>query len=226
MSSHLPSRSEALAVRLHPPPRRAARAYTVIEVMVALTLLAIGASGVIAMQKYTSIANRNAKNLALANQLARTWVERLRTDALQWNHPSPVDPSGNDLATDTRWLRQAAGAGTGLTAWLRPADDASFGSPAFDALGTDVRDADAGAAVFCTNVRFAWLWGPPPGVNPPYLLRAEVRVFWLREGGGGLMGTQRSICDGDFTGWDDLGSQVERFHFVYVTSAIGQNTAH
>ena len=67
---------------------RRARGYTVIEVMIALTLLAIGTSGIIAMQKVTSVTNREARNLVIANQIARTWMEaaeRLSTAA----SPSP-----------------------------------------------------------------------------------------------------------------------------------------
>src|SRR6185369_16025167 len=109
------------AQRAHPPERRIearamrrSRGYTVIEVMIALTLLAIGTMGVIAMQKVTAIANRDAKNLVVANQVARTWLERLRTDAVQWNHPSAVNVA-SDLG-DTRWLNNVDGK------WFRPTD--------------------------------------------------------------------------------------------------------
>jgi type IV pilus assembly protein PilV len=145
----------------------ARRGYTVIEVMIALTILAIGTSGIIAMQKVTAVANRDAKNLVVANQVARTWIERLRADGARWNHPSPVNPD-SDLA-DTRWLNRVDGQ------WFRPTDD-PLGSPTADALGNDVVDAQVTRGVFCTNVRLTWLYGPPPGTPPPYLIRAEVRV--------------------------------------------------
>ena len=195
--------------------RKHSRGYTVIEVMIALTLLAVGTSGVIAMQKVTAIANRDAKSLVVATQIARTWVERLRADATQWNHPSPTNPE--DDRPDTRWLKTVNGT------WFRPTDDVA-GSPAADALGNDVRDADLANAVFCTNVRLTWLYGPPPGTPPPYLIRAEVRVYWLRDGGGGSVEAGKTICDPGI----DLGKvapSLERYHFVYLTSAIAQNMA-
>ncbi|HKQ69072.1 MAG TPA: prepilin-type N-terminal cleavage/methylation domain-containing protein [Polyangiaceae bacterium] len=196
-------------------PRRAPRGYTVIEVMIALTLLAIGTTGVIAMQKATAVGNRDAKNLVIANQIARTWMERLRADALQWNHPSPLrtDP---DLA-DTRWLNNNI---TGQ--WFRPADDVK-GSPTFDALGNDVRDVNSANGVFCTNVRLTWLYGPE-SAPPPYLVRTEVRVYWLRDGGGGVVEAGKPLCPTNPT-LALVSPAVQAYHFVYVTSAIAQNMA-
>jgi type IV pilus assembly protein PilV len=191
-----------------------ARGYTVIEVMIALTMLAIGTMGIVAMQKVTAIANRDAKNLVIANQVARTWLERLRTDAVQWNHPS-VDRATSDLA-DTKWLNKVDGQ------WFRPTDDA-LGSPTADALGNDVRDADLSPGVFCTNVRLTWLYGPPPGTPPPYLIRAEVRTYWVRDGGGGTV-NGKGICDLSVE-LDQVTTALENYHFVYVVSAIQQNLA-
>ena len=107
---------------------RGRRGYTVIEVMIALTLLAVGTSGVIAMQKVTAIANRDARCLVVATQIARSWIERLRADATQWNHPSAIDVN-SDLA-DTRWLKSVSGV------WFRPTDDLA-GSPALENLGQE-----------------------------------------------------------------------------------------
>jgi prepilin-type N-terminal cleavage/methylation domain-containing protein len=194
------------------------RGYTVIEVMISLTILAIGATGVIAMQKVTTVANRDAKNLVVANQIARTWMERLRTDSVQWNHPSPEDTT-SDIGT-TLWLSQI-GAKEGQ--WFRPVDSAVFGSPTFDALGNDVPDSQAADnGVFCTHVRLAWLYGPLPA-QPPYLIRAEVRVFWLRDGGGGPVGGQgQSVCDQNQNP-NTIDSATTTYHFVYAASAIRQN---
>jgi prepilin-type N-terminal cleavage/methylation domain-containing protein len=191
------------------------RGYTVIEVMIAMTLLAVGTSGIIAMQKVTAIANRDAKSLVVANQVARTWIERLRADATQWNHPSPTS-ADSDLA-DTRWLKTVNGV------WFRPTDDLA-GSPAADALGNDVRDTDLANAAFCTNVRLTWLYGPPPASPPPYLMRAEVRVYWLRDGGGGSVEAGKTICDAGID-LSKISPAVDRYHFVYLASALTQNMA-
>jgi len=197
---------------------KSARGYTVIEVMIALTLLAIGTSGIIAMQKVTSVTNRESRNLVIANQIARTWMERLRTDAVQWNNPSVSNPT-SDLDTDTVWLKNVTGN------WARPADDVR-GSATADAFGNDIPDNKADkAGSFCTNVRLSWLHGPAGGGEaPPFLLRAEVRVYWLRDGGpGGLDG--KTVCDPGMTNLNAVSPALDRYHFVYVTSAIAQNMA-
>jgi prepilin-type N-terminal cleavage/methylation domain-containing protein len=194
-----------------------ARGYTVIEVMIALTLLAIGTSGIIAMQKVTSVTNRESRNLVIANQIARTWMERLRTDAVQWNNPS-VANSLSDLDSDTVWLKKTTGN------WERPVDDVR-GSPTADAFGNDVRDDQAATGSFCTNVRLSWLRGPASaGVAPPFLLRAEVRVYWLRDGGLGSI-DGNPVCDPSMTALDAISPAIDRYHFVYITSAIAQNMA-
>ncbi len=193
------------------------RGYTIIEVMIALTLLAIGTTGIIAMQKVTTVTNRDAKNLTVANQIARTWMERLRTDAVQWNNPS--GSNGNSDLAETTWLKQIeSNAGN----WFRPADDVK-GSPTADVFGNDVRDVDADSGSFCTNVRLNWLYGPAQaGVAPPLLLRAEVRVYWLRDGGPGGIDS-KAVCDPTMNQLNAVSPAVDRYHFVYVTSAIPQN---
>jgi prepilin-type N-terminal cleavage/methylation domain-containing protein len=192
-----------------------AAGYTVIEVMIALTLLAIGTTGIIAMQKVTTVANRDAKNLVIASQVSRTWIERLRADALQWNHPSALNPN-SDLA-ETKWLNNVNGT------WFRPVDD-TLGSPAADALGNDVRDANLSQAAFCTNVRLTWLYGPPVTVPAPYLIRAEVRVYWLRDGAGGVIETGKTICDATIN-LASVSPALDRYHFVYLATAVAQNQA-
>jgi type IV pilus assembly protein PilV len=196
---------------------KSSRGYTVVEVMIALTLLAIGTSGIIAMEKVTSVTNRESKNLVIANQIARTWMERLRADAVQWNNPSPADPN-TDIG-ETLWLTKIT---SSPGQWFRPADDANRGSPTADAFGNDVRDVDAATGSFCTNVRLSWIYGPAAvGTAPPFLIRAEVRVYWLRDGGPGGI-DDKPVCD-PTVNLASVSPAVDRFHFVYLTSAIPQN---
>jgi type IV pilus assembly protein PilV len=194
-----------------------ARGYTVVEVMIALTLLAIGTTGIIAMEKVTSVTNRESRNLVIASQIARTWMERLRADAVQWNHPSNVNIN-SDL-DDTLWISQISSS-PGI--WIRPADDAKRGSPTADAFGNDVRDPPGDSGAFCTNIRLSWLYGPAQaGAAPPFLIRAEVRVYWLRDGGGGGV-DGKPVCD-PTENLSSISPAVTQYHFVYLTSAIPQN---
>ncbi len=195
---------------------RHARGYTVPEVLISLAMLTIGVMGVIAMQKVTIIANRDARNLVVANQIGRGWLDRLRTDAVAWNHPS-VGDSTSDLS-DTVWLNHVD------NTWFRPADHAR-GAGAADAFGNDVSySAEATAdfanrAVFCTHVRLNWV--SRDTTIGPLVLRADVRVFWLRDGGGGNLGGE-TFCAPSMNAASVADATVN-YHFVYLTTAVVEN---
>lgn len=198
---------------------RANRGYTIVELMMALAVLAIGTLGIIAMQKVTAVSNQHAKNLAIATRIAEAWQEQLATDAVAWNQPSPKS-TGDDLGTDTRWLKLII---TKPDVWLQPDYDATvkFG-PAFDALGNPVvLPTDAERTRFCTNIRLSWLYPAKPlsDTDPPGngLIRAEVRVFWVRDGAA----TTSAFCSADNA--VSLGTAVDIYHFVYKASAVRQN---
>lgn len=197
--------------------RASARGYTMVEVMMALAVLAIGVTGVISMERVTIMANQHAKNLAMATHIAEAWQEALATDAIAWNHPSELQPAP-DIATDTVWLNQVGGANS---PWFLPVFDANrdFG-PAFDALG-NVTNTPAEAA-FCTHLRLRWLYPDNGAVRGNGLIRAEVRVFWLRDGQEPIDGN--GLCS-PASNANNVGRAYNRYHFVYKTSAIRQNTA-
>ena len=190
------------------------RGYTIVELLMALTVLAIGVSGVIAMQKITITSNQHAKNLAMATHIAQAWQERLAADAAQWNHPSPT--LNMDDITETRWLQQVVG---NAGVWFRPSYDQNldFGA-GFDALGNVVSDANIEQAVYCTHLRLTWLYAPAAGNG---LIRAEIRVFWARD--AGTVNAQ-PVCAPE-TPAQNVQNASNRYHFVYQTTAIKQNTA-
>lgn len=184
------------------------RGYTVVELMMALTVLAIGVSGVIAMQKVTVASNQHAKNLALATHIAESWAEELMTDATRWNYPT----AGNkvsDLA-DTVWLSKI----NVPDVWFLPAYDPNLNfGPAFDALGNVT--TVAAQTAFCTHIRLSWLY---PEISNNGLIRADIRVFWPREGRGAIdpCATVKA---------EDVSAGLANYHFVHHSTAIRQNTA-
>ena len=121
-----------------PPPHRASRrgrarrsalrAYTIVELVMSLSVLAIGVSGVIAMQRVTVSANRHAKNLMLATRIAEAWADQLTADATLWTYQN-----GLSTLSRTAWLQKANTAG--IVDWYVPAYSADrlFG-PGFSAL--------------------------------------------------------------------------------------------
>jgi prepilin-type N-terminal cleavage/methylation domain-containing protein len=189
----------------------ASRGYTVMEVMMSLAILGVGASGVMAIQKATLLANTSAKNLATANFIAETWMERLRVDALQWNDPGGVP----DLASDTAWLKIAS-----TTPLWVVAPAVAFplsGGPDADVTGADTFLTDPtpiAASAFCTQLRLTLF---DPNVLPTYrkLIRAEVRVIWARSG---------RALDCTTLNPDDA-TLRNNFGAVYLTSAVQQSTS-
>ncbi len=172
----------------------------------ALGMLAIGISGIIAMQKVTVIANRDAKNLEIANQIAHTWIERLRADSMLWN-------SGTDLATDTMWINNPYP--PTQPTWIRPQNTNLGIYGVHDALGVD----DASGVLngpFCVHLRLT--------TNTPSSIRAEVRVYWMRQGTGDSTQTvEAPLCGGTAAAAPDVQSKTELYHFVHVTTALMQN---
>jgi prepilin-type N-terminal cleavage/methylation domain-containing protein len=182
--------------------KRTRRGYTIFEVMMAIAVLTVGAAGVIALQKTTQIANTNARNLATANAIALSWVERLRMDALQWNNPN----GANDLV-DTRWLNMV---NTSAGVWFSPTMVAGVASNRADVLGADLFPGDNAPAGFCTHVRLSNLSAG--------LLRAEVRTVWIRSGRVIDCDVLPNTIDVDQTLAKPIG-----YGAVYVTTAIINN---
>jgi len=187
--------------------------YTVIELMMAISLFAVGVSAIIALQKVAVTSNQHAKNLAIATRIAQSWQEMLATDAVMWNSPSAGIPT-SDLASTT-WLGQV----TTTNAWFQPAwnDGLAFG-PAFDALGNPVLlPTDAARANFCTHIRLTYLYPDDTPVVGNGMIRAEVRVFWRRPG----VSNMDAFCGAQMPA--TIGEQVQQYYFVYKTAAVRQN---
>ncbi|XXX80002.1 prepilin-type N-terminal cleavage/methylation domain-containing protein [Sorangium sp. So ce134] len=190
--------------------RAASGGYTLIEVMAALGVLAIGATGVLALQKATLISNTNARNLTIANNVAMTWAERLRVDALQWNDPRRVP----DLDGDTQWLRLTSA--SPFPAKVTPTPVVALGAPSADVFGTDIDAGDPSQPAFCTHVRFRQFTDPVSGTRLwESLIRAEIRVIWERNGNPIDCGIDPVTVD----------QQPDRFGAVYLTTAVLRNTS-
>jgi type IV pilus assembly protein PilV len=199
--------------------RRRARAfgtaslgYTVVEAMMALAVLTVGATGIVAMQKATLVGNERARNLTAANAVASAWLERLRADAISW-----TEVNGVSNLSDTRCLNDVGSgfpSNAALGGWFVPAVvSAEKISPTADVRGYDTEVATD--AVFCTHIRLTQLM--------PTMIRAEVRVFWPRRGRGSGAINELDYCDSDSSIIAQVGNAPASFHYVYVTSAVVRN---
>lgn len=212
------------------PTRRSsndrAGGYTAIEILLAMTVMAIGAAAVMSMQKATMKGNLDARKMDVANSIARTWVERLERDAMQWTLPGASNPgAASNLSNaklisgfvDTGWfvpVNQMGGVGT-------PPETTSYG---FDILGRDLASSDIpSSAVFCVNMRLTTLVA-----NQFY--RADVRVLWLEKLGtsGANPSPFCSSTNADMTALDpnatsNVSPSSPRYHAIYTTTAIREN---
>jgi len=184
------------------------RGYTLVELMMALALFTVAMLGIISMQKITVISNTHAKNVAIAERIAQAWGAQLEMDATAWRSATSYGAG---------FLSNPAG-------WQRPLPARGFGS-AFDALGNPLSDSstDLAKAQFCTHVRLSWLYPPGQGVSGNTTLRAEIRVFWLRDGEAPL-DTTTSVCAVQTAAQaQNIGLSTDRYYFVYQTVGVRQH---
>jgi hypothetical protein len=173
----------------------------------ALAVLTVGTTGIVAMQKAALIANTNARNMAAANAVAQSWVERLRVDALAWTEPGHLP----DLGTDTMWLKNV---GMG---WFSPtaSQSAGFptGSPQGDVMGADIFAGDPSAPAFCTQLR---LMRVSTDLNSSYyrVIRVEVSVYWDQTG-------RQLVCTSPLP----TDYQLGRYGFVSVVTSVLENNS-
>ncbi len=189
--------------------RASRRGYTVVEVMSAMTLFAIGAAGVIGMQRVTIQGGADARNFDMATNIAREWQHRLQRDALKWTEPNSLTTTSN--IDNTLWLKAA----NIDNAWRVPAVGPVVPgySAGFDLLGHDIDPASTDH-VFCVQHRLGWVAPSNNGANPTGIIRAEIRVFWSR------LEHATPACS-DLTVYD--AANRNKYHFVHVTTAIRGN---
>lgn len=193
--------------------------YSLIEVMMALAILAVGTTGVIALQKVSLVGNTNARMGDAARQVAGTWVERLKSDALTWN-----DPMGTSDLTDTRWLNVSTLYNPlnppNAASWVRAPEIVNWSSPVADVHGSDVFDPNSQDGVFCTHLQLSravqkqYSLG---GLMHPIAIRAIVRVVWRRD--------LAPFTECRNSNPQDIEDNDTRYGFYYVTTMIGQEEA-
>jgi prepilin-type N-terminal cleavage/methylation domain-containing protein len=192
------------------------RGYTMVELVMAMGIFAIGITGVAAMQTATSASNRHAKNLAIASAIAKTWQEELAIDAVRWDMNNPLVG-----ALNTTWIRTATGN------WALPANNAAVTmGPAFDAIG-NFTNVVADTA-FCVHIRLTPLLQTTPPTPTGTLMRAEVRVLWPKLGANWTEVNFCTLLPNQFRAFNAAATaagntEVDNFHFVYATSALREN---
>ena len=201
--------------------RRGSRGYTAVEVLMAMTLFAIGGAGVIAMQKVTIQGGEDARRFDMATSIANEWLSRLQRDAAFWTEPSSANPTLSNLA-QTKWLSTV---GACANAFCAPASVPTGTvydgvSGAFDMFGRDVNPAATPAqAWYCAQYRLTWMANPgvPAAPSLTAVMRAEVRVYYNR-----LELVPVGTCS-VATGPPESFPTISQWHVVYAATAIREN---
>jgi hypothetical protein len=185
----------------------------------AMTLFAIGAAGVIGMQRVTIQGGEDARRFDMATNIANEWVSRLQRDATFWTQPNSQEPDLMNIG-QTKWLKDVDQAAcSSFCTPPMPVAPADGLSPAFDQFGRDIVPSGASqVAFYCVQYRLNWI--APPGIGPTYprplkltgLMRAEVRVYWNR--------LERNPIGDCSAPPPEVIPAVSPFHMVYATTAI------
>ncbi len=152
--------------------RKAQAGYTMIEIVMAMGVMTVGAMGLMALQTAAAGGNMESRKMTTAASITRLWIDRLQRDALRWNVGGAVTTA--DLS-QTQYLNLTPAAGA-ESAWFTPVPAPGSGeSYAFDLYGSDVLNgvANPNGAVFCVQTRLQWMFANQA-------IRADMRVWWHR----------------------------------------------
>lgn len=206
------------------PRRPASRAgFTLVEVLMALGIMTIGAMALMGFQQQVARSNRYARDLSTATQVAENWLERLKVDARAWTISTGRAQAGwpNQalMLANTQWLRQLAAGNAYQTIAINPA--AGGGTPgiwnAADMDGIDVNPA-LGTHRYCVSVRLNWVYYGSA-------MRAEVRVWWPKDYANvapAALGIFGNCADND-AALSPAGASVAAFHVVYMSTVLRRN---
>ena len=142
--------------------------YTMIEVMMGMAVLAVGATGIVALQKTAALGTVTSRNLTNATSVSRSVIEMAESEAGTWTgNTAPGLPTGD-------WL------GTALAnpdVWVRP----NWSGFSLDLEPLNVTAPTAPVA-YCTQVRASWLGNPNPGPGNTgaTAVLLEVRTLFAR----------------------------------------------
>jgi prepilin-type N-terminal cleavage/methylation domain-containing protein len=216
--------------------RATARGYTIIEVIMALSVLAIGGMGVVALQKFTVIGAYNARAIAGATSAANGWLDVMQNEAAAWNVPTNTDIIAGATTTGPMPILRTAAASAGTWVAIPTTTPDSPNGP-----GTPIYGSTPVDMFYCSQVRVVFLGvrdptqtghtsGPGATSNlagPTDIMRVDVRTYYAKNGRPvttecGWAGTD---VDGMFTsGNAPNGNSRWDYGFVYVSGTIRRNT--
>ena len=168
-----------------------AKGFTILEVLLAVLVLTIGAVAALGMQTLMTSTNRLSVQRAEATQLADTLVARIHTDALAWTEVSgPATElltaaalDGAGALADDAWVRTGNTMGEATGTWNR------YGMRFAEAVADDpLASFQNAGSRFCVAHRLRRAGGAVGAAVDPRDVTAavlvDVRVYWARNARG------------------------------------------
>lgn len=184
--------------------------FTLVEVMMAISVMTVGAIAIFSMQSITAEGSRRSRQVSTASEINRFWIERIKLKALEW---------GPQSTTVIDWLDQIPAAAGASSDWVLPetigAGDALV-TAASDWYGAPIAiPAGAGAAPapYCTSLRWTRL---ATGVDE--VARLDVRTWWHRP--GRAAGTSIAGCGNDQAAVTTALTNILDFGAVYSSTVL------
>jgi len=191
------------------------RGYTAVEVLFAMTLFAIGAAGVISMQKVTIQGGEDARRYDIATNIAHEWTQRVQRDAMYWTQPNAFQPLTENIGS-TRWLKDVNRAVCNDATYCTPVvpgDPPEGMRSFFDQWGRD-REPGSNDHVYCVQYRMQWIvpLGTAPNLSMSAEIRVELRVFWAR--------LDRNPINDCTAATPDAANANQLYHFEHFVTAV------
>lgn len=143
--------------------KKRTRGFTLIEVMMAVGIMTIGAVAIMGMIQASTRGNAQARSITSATQNTQLWVDRLHRLALRWTTGSQSGVAG------IPYLAGLSNANS--TGWFVPGiTDGADGYSGLDWQGTPVNAANAR---YCTLLNLTW-------INSGRSIRADVLTYFPR----------------------------------------------
>lgn len=197
--------------------------YTMVEVMMGLAVLAVGAAGIVSLQRFSVMGTMTSRHVTSATNVASSTLEVMALEAGRW-----TDNGTSLTPANMPWL------GTALQSpntWVGPPTLRAFrmdGSVVADAAAL----GDTDQVAYCAHVRSVILGNVAPSgaLDGADAARVEVRVYYSKTGRT-IAPECRDLDGADvealFTGTPQnvlgLNRSRDEYGVVYLTTIIRRN---
>ena len=166
--------------------------YTMVEVMMGLSILAIGSVSILSLQKFAAMGTMSSRHITNASAISGGVLEAMNAESYSWvDNGVPTAAERNAMP----WLGAALAAADGQIegAWARPTTTVPASTLNAFTLEGVAQDSDTllPTTAYCTHVRATWLGrqnpSGPGAADDAQAVRLDVRTFWAKSG--------RSVAD-------------------------------